>query len=368
MPFLFLISGLLWVIFLYYVYKAQKALKSIDDVTLSSASLPLISIVLAVKDGEQDLRDSLPRLTSLKTNLEIIVVNDRSQDASQDVINQYGVKSVSVTELPEGWLGKVHALHQGVQHATGEFILFMDPDIRISERTLSLAIAICESESLDHLAILPETKRGDYLLNIMMMTSKLLFSWSGRPWLSIEERPLKCIKGVGAFNLVRREKFLSTEGFEWLKMDVADDVALAQLIARNGGRSKLMKAGSDGPYLDWYQNFNELVHGLEKNVVGGFTNYKIPLIVVMSGGAIMTLLLHSSPIAILSTMIFAAVVKKYIRYSWFEVFSFPLGIAILGLILIRSSIICFKNGGISWSGTFYPISKLKDGSRVILGI
>lgn len=367
MPFLFLITGLVWATFLYYVYKAQKALKSIDDVVPLSSPMPLISVVLAVKDGEQDLRESLPRLTSLKSNLEIIVVNDRSQDGTQDVINQYPVKSVTVSELPSGWLGKVHALHQGVKLATGEFILFMDQDIRISEKTLSHAVAVCETERLDHLAIMPETKRGDYLLNIMMMTSKLLFSWSGKPWLSIEERPLKYIKGVGAFNFVRKEKFLSTEGFEWLKMDVADDVALAQLIAKNGGLSHFMKAGSDGPYLDWYKDFNELVHGLEKNVVGGFTNYRIPLIILMSGAPILTLLLHASPLAILSTAIFASVVKKYIRYSWFEVFSFPLGFAILGLILIRSSIICFKNGGISWSGTFYPISKLKEGSRVILG-
>lgn len=368
MEILFLMTGLLWAAFLHYVYKAQKALKPIESAGPIIHPLPKVSIILAVKDGEDDLRQSLPRLTSMNMDVEIIVINDRSRDGTQAVMNEYPVKGLTITELPDGWLGKVHALHQGVKIASGDYMLFMDPDIRITEKTLKRAVTICEFQNLDHLAILPETKRGSYLLNVMMMTSKLLFSCSARPWLSIDDRPLKCIKGVGAFNLVRRQKFLKTQGFPWLKMDVADDVALAQLIAKNGGRSLLMKAGYEGPSLDWYRDFNELVIGLEKNVVGGFTNYRVPLIMLMSSGAIMTLLFHFSPIAILSTAIFAAMVKKYIRYSWIEIFSFPLGFAILGFILIRSSIICFRNGGISWSGTFYPLRKLKEGSRVILGI
>ena len=52
--------------------------------------------------------------------------------------------------------------------------------------------------------------------------------------------------------------------------------------------------------------------------------------------------------------------------SW-VIFSFPLGIALLGCILIRSAIICFKNGGVKWSGTFYTLKELKAGTRVKLG-
>ena len=362
---IFTAISLLWGTFLFYVYRGQKGLKSIDSVQgQANATLNQISIVLAVKDGASDLRESLPRLTEL--GLEVIVVNDRSKDDTQKVIDSFSVKSVTVTELPPDWLGKVHALYRGSPLATGEFILFMDPDINITEAVLNRAIKICEDQNLDHLAILPETKHGDYLLNLMMLTSKLLFTWSGRTWLTVEKRPLHSVKGVGAFNLVRRSTFLKTEGFEWLRMDVADDVALAQLIAKNGGRSLLMKAGKSGPSLDWYKDFDDLVKGLEKNVVGGFTNYHVPTIVFMSVASIMVLIFHSLPLNILFTVIFAFAVKKYVRYTWFEIFSFPLGIALLGCILIRSSMICFRQGGIKWAETFYPIEKLKKGSRVIL--
>lgn len=358
--------GFFWAAFLFYVYRGQRTLLSIDPFPVGSASLSDISIILAVKDGENDLRESLERLTRLP--VEIIVANDRSKDGTQKVIEEFGVKHVEITELPENWLGKVHALYEGSKFATKKFMLFMDPDIRVTESVLKKTITLCESENLDHLALLPETKRGDFLLNIMMMTSKLLFTWSARPWLPIRTRPLKCIKGVGAFNLVRRSKFLETEGFEWLRMDVADDVALAQLIAKHDGRSLLLKAGKEGPSLDWYANFNELVHGLEKNVVGGFTNYKLHMVIIMSLMSFIPLLMHLMSIGVIATVIFALAVKRYTNYRWYELLCFPLGFAILGCILILSSVICFKQGGIRWSGTFYPLQKLKDGSRVMLGL
>lgn len=365
MGFILLSLGFFWALFLLYVYRGQRSLLAIDPFPAGRASLSDISVILAVKDGEKDLRESLERLTRLP--VEIIVVNDRSKDGTQKVIEEFGVKHVEITELPENWLGKVHALYEGSKFATKKFMLFMDPDIRVTENVLKKTVNLCESENLDHLALMPETKRGDFLLNIMMMTSKLLFTWSARPWLPIRTRPLKCIKGVGAFNLVRRSKFLETEGFEWLRMDVADDVALAQLIARNGGRSLLMKAGKEGPSLDWYADFNELVHGLEKNVVGGFTNYQVHMVVIMSFMSFLPLVMHVLSIGVFATFIFAFLVKRYTSYRWYELICFPLGIAILGFILIRSSVICFRQGGIRWSGTFYPLRKLKEGSRVILG-
>lgn len=360
------VSGIFWAAFLFYVYRAQKTLLSIDPFPQGTASLSDLSIILAVKDGEKDIRESLERL--IKFPVEIIVVNDRSKDGTQKVIEEFGVKNVEVTELPENWLGKVHALHQGVEFATKKFMLFMDPDIHVTEEVLKKAITLCESENLDHLALLPETKRGDFLLNLMMMTSKLLFTWSARPWLPIRTRPLKCIKGVGAFNLVRRSKFLETEGFEWLKMDVADDVALAQLIAGHQGRSLLLKAGKSGPSLDWYRNFDEVVKGLEKNIVGGFTNYQIHMVFIMTIFSIIPLAMHILSVGVFATFIFAFAVKRYMNYRWYELLFFPVGIALLGMILLRASIICFKQGGIYWSGTFYPLKKLKEGSRIILGL
>lgn len=361
-----------WGLFLYYTYRGQKLLEALSPGSISV--LPKISIIIAVKDGAKELEVTLRKLTSIDyENLEVIVVNDRSKDLTAEVIKNFQQNSphlfsVHVTDLPHGWLGKVHALNEGVKLASGDFFLFMDADIRINGSVLKSAVAVCEEKNLDHLGVLPRTLHGDFWLNLMMSTSMLLFTLSAKLWIPVEKRPLKSIKGVGAFNFVRKSAFIKTEGFSWLRMDVADDVALAQLIAMNGGLSHLMKAGPDGPELDWYRNFYQLVLGLEKNIVGGFTNYKLSLVIFMSFASILALYIQMLWPVLLLTFIFTLMVRRYSSYSLSVVFSFPLGIALLGCILLRSSYICFTRGGISWSGTFYPLKDLKAGSRVKLGL
>lgn len=373
----------LWAIFLASVLLAQKCMRSLDDFRNEKAlSLPKISIIIAIKDGEKELGEALTRLMNFNyPTYEVIIVNDRSRDKTREIIQKFEsdyphLIGIHIKELPSKWLGKVHALHQGVQLATGDYLLFMDADIIIDEEVLLNSIKACEHFDLDHLGVLPNFIPGEYLLNVMTATSTLLFTVSARPWLDIAKRPLESTKGVGAYNFIKRSSLLKTEGFEWLKMDVADDVALAQLIAKSGGRSLLMKAGEKGPTLHWYNSFKELVYGLEKNIVGGFTNYKLSLVIFMSFFSILTIVIPLFALIfytkmtiffLFPTLIFTLSVRKFMKQSPIVIFSFPLGIALLGIILMRSSFICFKNGGIKWSGTFYSLKDLREGTRVKLG-
>ena len=347
-----------------------------------------VSIIIAVKDGEKEIEATIVRLLKCNyPNFEIIVVNDRSKDKTEEIIQKLSLtnpelKSVAINELPAGWLGKVHALHQGVKHATGDYILFMDADVVVNEKVLMATVKACQDNKLDHLGVLPEFIPGEYFLNVMTTTSIFLFVLSAKPWLSITKRPVESVKGVGAFNFINRSTFEKTEGFSWLKMDVADDVALAQLIARNGGRSLLMRAGNSKLEVSWYDSFNGLVLGLEKNIVGGFTNYRPELIFIITFISLLVSLVpliaffsfdlpvifYSGICFLFSLLIFVVFIKNKMKQSVFTIMAFPIGISLLGLILLRAALICFKNGGIKWSGTLYPLKELKEGTRVKLGL
>jgi hypothetical protein len=164
-------------------------------------------------------------------------------------------------------------------------------------------------------------------------------------------------------------------------MDVADDVALSRLIAKDGGRSLYIQAAPYGPHFPWYKDAIHMMQGLEKNIVGGFANYRLSLVIIISFFALssflipLAALLNSNPIVFsigfltfVFNFIFALKIKRHFPFNAFTCFLFPLGIFLLGLILLRSAFICFKNGGIYWSGTFYTLKDLKEGTRVKLGL
>ena len=66
------------------------------------------------------------------------------------------------------------------------------------------------------------------------------------------------------FNLVRKEAFLKTLGFEWLKMEVADDIGLGLMMKESGAISHFYTAFED-VQVEWYPSLSSVVHGLEKN-------------------------------------------------------------------------------------------------------
>ena len=74
-----------------------------------------------------------------------------------------------------------------------------------------------EKEKLDHLTVMPYIPYQSFSWP-PVMTSKFLFVMSGRPWMNIDKRPLKCARGIGPFNLVRKSFFDQTEalnGLNW---------------------------------------------------------------------------------------------------------------------------------------------------------
>src|SRR5512141_996115 len=82
---------------------------------------PLISVVVAARDESRLLEKSLRSIAAMDyPSFEVIAVNDRSADGTGEIMDRLAkgasrVRAIHISELPEGWLGKCHALHQGVQ-------------------------------------------------------------------------------------------------------------------------------------------------------------------------------------------------------------------------------------------------------------
>ena len=118
---------------------------------------PSLSIVVPARNEEDTIETGLRSLARLDySNLEIIVVNDRSTDRTLSKIESIqkthsAIKVVNIHHLPENWLGKNYALQKGAEQSRSELILFSDADVEIRSEFLEKSIGFLQKQCLDHL-------------------------------------------------------------------------------------------------------------------------------------------------------------------------------------------------------------------------
>ena len=193
------------------VARALRRIPALPDAARAVADEELPSITVACAGrGEAAhwerairswLRQDLPRL-------RVIVVDDRSSDGSFEILQRLAsedsrVTALRVDERPSGWLGKCHALREAAAHATGDYILFTDADVRFEDGALRRAAAYASAHSVDHLVLLPEIdvdSEFQRAFTISFFHELLLASRGDRA----NADDGACFLGVGAFNMVRR--------------------------------------------------------------------------------------------------------------------------------------------------------------------
>jgi glycosyltransferase involved in cell wall biosynthesis len=360
----------------------------VKPIYYDDAELPMVSIIVPACNEEERLEQSLlSRLNQDYPRFELIVINDRSTDGTKEIIDRIAAIDgrlipINITELPNGWLGKVHALHQGVKLAKGEWYLFSDADILFEPDMLRLAVHYAQSQQVQHLTCIPEAELyNDFWVDVTCFGSLLLFCNSARIPDINQDKGNNAI-GLGAFNLVEARAFNQTKGFEWLKMEPADDMGVGFMLKQHGVKTRV----ADGLGLmnfAWYQNLSQAFSGLEKNCFGPGSQYSYLkqlgiVLFLLAMGLIPTLalvlgLLSSDIIPIISgsmawlTNIIVAFTVPKASYKELPFYLLlPFGIILIATIMANAAWKCFQNSGVYWRGTLYPVEQLREGQRVKL--
>ncbi|MEK7768052.1 MAG: glycosyltransferase family A protein, partial [bacterium] len=118
-----------------------------DEAAPEPAAWPRLSVLVPACNEADTLEPALETLLrSDYPDLEVILVDDRSTDGTGAVVDRLAARDarivpVHVAALPPGWLGKVHAMHVALPHATGEWLLFSDADVHAAPDTIRRAVA-----------------------------------------------------------------------------------------------------------------------------------------------------------------------------------------------------------------------------------
>lgn len=337
---------------------------------------PLVSVIVPARDEKESIEESLcSHLATDYPRIEIIAVDDRSQDGTGEIMDRLSAADprlhvVHISDVPEGWLGKNHALHVGAQRADGEYLLFTDGDVFFKPDTIRRAIAYAAHYRVDHLCFVPSMIPAGYWENSLVACFGLAFSVGVQPWLVPTSFKLVYV-GVGAFNLVRADAYRQAGGHVPIRMDVVDDIKLGKLMKRSGFRQDILLPG-DRVRVRWQNSAWDVIRGLEKNafasqnyslVAMGFLTLAFGLLLFLPYVAVPMLhdercLGYAATLALLHVAY--AVAGKLFGSGWSVWPAFP--VAALGMLLAfwRSAIITLRQGGVRWRGTFYPLSELRQ--------
>lgn len=90
---------------------------------------PKISVILPIYNQENNLWISIPSVQNQTyTNLEIICVNDGSTDSSENILRNFCNYDSRIILINKGNGGLVDATITGITVATGDYLIFLDPD------------------------------------------------------------------------------------------------------------------------------------------------------------------------------------------------------------------------------------------------
>jgi 4,4'-diaponeurosporenoate glycosyltransferase len=105
---------------------------------LGSDLKPLrLSIIIPARNEENNLPRLLDSIAAQSIQpLEVLVVNDHSQDRTAAAALERGARVIPAEALPPEWTGKTWACHQGAQKAQGDVLLFLDADLWFEEQGL----------------------------------------------------------------------------------------------------------------------------------------------------------------------------------------------------------------------------------------
>jgi len=276
--------------------------KLLDENDISGSRFPLISVIVPAFNEEENIEDCIRSIMSStrlsRELLEICVVDDQSTDRTfeilQTLITQWAdarLKLISGRSRPEGqlWNGKNWACHQGSEQAKGDFLLFIDADVRLKPRAIVAVVSTAIANHLDFLTCIPTIVSGsliEWLVQPLMFIN-VLVAFNSK---AVKDPKTKTTYALGPFLLFRADAYRAMGGHKAVAADIAEDVAFARKAKHDGFRTQQL-LGENLATLRMYRNWYSLWEGWTKVLYVG-ADRSVPLMVLL---ATVMLLIYTIP-------------------------------------------------------------------------
>jgi chlorobactene glucosyltransferase len=228
-----------------------------------------VSVIIPARNEEVNIARVVRSLASQQGIREILVVNDQSTDRTGEILTALEVelpllRTLRVESLPEGWLGKTHAVAQAARWATGDWLLFTDADTEHQAGSMAEILQRAEDEHADLLSLSPGQETPTWweksVIPLVYVKLASLFRFE-----DVSDPQSPAAAANGQYVLVRREIYERSGGHEAVKSAILEDVELARRIKAQGGKL-LFLPGARWVRTRMYHSFREMWQGWTKNL------------------------------------------------------------------------------------------------------
>ena len=338
---------------------------------------PRVSVVVPARNEERNIDRCVRSLLAQDyPDFELVVVDDRSTDQTGTILDRIAdgdarLRVVHGVEPPAGWLGKNHAIHQGVAAADCDYLLFVDADTDLHPACLAQVAAFAEERGSDLLTLLPRLVNLSFWERVVQPAiGQLVLAWFPSKWINDPARP-KAASANGPFLLFRRAAYDAIGGHEAVKGDIVEDLTLARRIKESGRRLSYV-LGTELQRLRMYTSFREIWNGWSKNFhvavggnVAGAAIAAAGLLAVfvlpwLAAPAALVALALGIPGAGVAALLGAAVIATAVAWrkvmdrlyagdagtAWLQ----ALGFAVVAAILVNSTVRAATGRTVAWKG------------------
>lgn len=378
-----LCCGVVWTILVLYLLR--RALRQFRAHRRSALAMPArrsgsptVSIIVPVRNEIRNIAACLEGLsaqTGLSGQSSIIVVDDDSEDGTAAAAKHHaaGDQRILVTAagaLPQGWVGKPHACWRGALLGTGDWLCFVDADVRTTPNLVATAVAAAEAERIDMLSLHPMQELGSFWERLVIPAGLLILACA-KPFETASEDVAN-----GQFLLIRRDAYFAVGGHAAVRAEICEDRALASRV-KGAGLCFRVLAAEQFARTRMYRDFASLWEGFSKNATEILGSHSRTLAVALAAFAVgwTTLLL---PLAVSLTTVaepsraaaiggvlaaFGSVVviavqcgtARHFRLSAVFGLIFALGYTV-AVCLACHSVLVQLSGQVTWKGRTYQLN------------
>ena len=375
----FFIGGL----FIIYWLHNQYQMDVVVTPSPPPSDAPLLSVCIPARNEERNIRPCVEAVLAQDyPNFEVIVLDDRSIDSTPVILADMAsrdlhLRSISGLDLPKGWAGKPHALHQASAVARGEWLCFIDADTFLSPATLSSCYANALETQADMFTIMTFQILGTFWEKVVMplVMTGLSAGFSPR---KVNDPKRKDAIANGQFILIKRTVYDAIGGHESVKGSIVEDKAIAEQVKWNGYRL-IVADGMKMAHTRMYTSLPEMWEGWTKNiylglrdqpslmalgVFGAFLAMIVSLVLpawpllgvywYWNGGGWMAMTIILESLLLWTYMIYARsmIAHKMGISPWYSLTT-PLGAAMFGAMMFTSAWNVLSRKGVTWKGRVY---------------